>query len=269
MLLSHCPNCQHNNKPGEQFCASCGVPLNLKPCPVCGRVDDLKVTICTGCGAHFELFVPDPYADVADLPDLGAETVIPSLVPPPSSTMRPLPLIVVALVAAGIPLLWMYRNEMPVPKAWQPQQDVSVEAPAIPAEPVAPPSAPTSKPKALPTAPPTAPEPPHPAPPPFAPLPPATTIPVVPAIKTVDDTQPPAAVSEPPAASKPPHAVEPVSKAEVALPQSAPPAARPVAKPVVRSNFPTKQTPPPAAAPGSDCTEALAAVGLCDPKAGR
>lgn len=49
-----------------------------------------------------------------------------------------MPLIIVAIAAGGIPLLWLYRENIPVPKVWQPQlYNASQIAPAAP-----PPSAP-------------------------------------------------------------------------------------------------------------------------------
>jgi len=122
MLLIHCPNCQHDNTPGERFCAKCGVPLDLKPCPQCGKVDQLTARACSGCGAEFPPLV------VAHV-DEGIATAA----PPPSEpeplpatpesrpTQGALPLIIVAIVAGGIPLLWMNRAYIPLPKAWQVQ----------------------------------------------------------------------------------------------------------------------------------------------------
>lgn len=265
MLLSHCPNCQHDNKPGERFCASCGVPLDLKPCPVCGKVDDVKATICTGCGAHFPPIVAGRYPDDTGVaPDTVPGRTIPPLVPPPPSPMRPLPLIIVAVAAAGIPMLWLYRNAMPVPKAWQPAQTSGVEAPAFPPMPIGPVPAPTKKTEAPPAAQPAVAEPAQPSPAPaLIPLPPTVATPVA-------EAQRPAAaiVANPPAASAPSQKPADPPKAGAAVPRpSAPATARPVAKPAVRPAV-TPAKPPPAAvsAPGSECTEALAAVGLCDPK---
>jgi hypothetical protein len=220
MLLSHCPNCQHDNPPGERFCAACGVPLDLKPCPVCGKVDNIKATVCSGCGAHFPP-LPGPLSVETATPDRPHAKPAPPVVTPPTTTMRALPLIVVALAAGGIPLLWLYRNTMPVPKAWQAPtgSQVAVPAPTPPVrlEPVPPPQ-----------------------PPKAAPAP------------AVEEAAPPAP------------APKPVAKAG---------AARPAAKAAAKASDKIAPEPPPAqpakANQGAECTEALAAVGLCDPKAGK
>lgn len=221
MLLSHCPNCQHDNPPGERFCAACGVPLDLKPCPVCGKVDSIKATVCSGCGAHFPplpgvLLSSEP--GTTDKPHSKHSKPTPSVVTPPPTAMRALPLIIVALAAGGIPLLWLYRNTMPVPKAWQ---------------------APASSPATAPT--------PIPAPPvKQEPVPPSQPVQVAPAPVVEQAAAPP---------------TKPVAKAAAPVR----PASRPAAKPA--------DEPPPVApakaAQGTECTEALAAVGLCDPKAGK
>ena len=145
MLLIHCPNCQHDNTPGERFCAKCGVPLDLKPCPQCGKVDQLTARACSGCGAEFPPLV------VAHV-DEGIATAA----PPPSEpeplpatpesrpTQGALPLIIVAIVAGGIPLLWMNRAHIPLPKAWQvqgPNATGSAVSPVAPPEAASPPPA--------------------------------------------------------------------------------------------------------------------------------
>lgn len=218
MLLSHCPNCQHDNPPGERFCAACGVPLDLKPCPVCGKVDSIKATVCSGCGAHFPplpgVLSVEPGAP--DKPPHAKPT--PSVVTPPPTAMRALPLIIVALAAGGIPLLWLYRNTMPVPKAWQ---------------------APVSSPATVPTpvlAPPVKQE----------PVPPPQPVQVAPA---------------PAVEQAAPQPARPVAKAAAPV--------RPAPRPAANSADEPPPAPPAKAAQGTECTEALAAVGLCDPKAGK
>jgi hypothetical protein len=218
MLLSHCPNCQHDNKPGERFCAACGVPLDLKPCPVCGKVDNVKAMVCTGCGAHFPPLNATPSVlGPATIPH-ETEKPIPPVVSPPPNTIRAFPLIIIALAAGGIPLLWLFRNTMPVPKAWQ------ATPPAI----------------EVPTAPQTRLDP--------APVPAPTPTPAL------------IPLPARPVAAEPPPA--PVVAAE-----PAPAKPKPVAKPKPR---PAAASPQPAKSVGaSECTEALAAVGLCERKAAK
>lgn len=236
MLLSHCPNCQHDNPPGERFCAACGVPLDLKPCPVCGKVDNVKATVCTGCGAHFPALTSLLGGETsADAP--APASPIPPLVSPPLTTMRALPLIVVALAAGGIPLLWLYRNTMPVPKAWQ-AQPPGIEATAPQAPQIAPPTTTVSGQISL----------------------PANAAPQ-PSLVATPTQEPAVAVpAAPPVAEKPVAPVKPASKPAIKAPM-VPAAAKPAAPGAPAA--PTTAATAPAAA---ECTEALAAVGLCTPK---
>jgi hypothetical protein len=227
MLLSHCPNCQHDNPPGERFCAACGVPLDLKPCAVCGKVDNIKATVCTGCGAQFpDLSTLLGSEAKADAP--VAAKPIPPLVSPPPTTMRALPLIVVALAAGGIPLLWLYRNTMPVPKVWQAQP--STPEATVPA---------SQEPKLAPT---------------------TTTASgqISPSAGASAPSVPPSAPPTPLVTEKP----EPAAPAPADKPVAPP---KPASKPATKvSSTPT--APKPATTPAaSECTEALAAVGLCAP----
>lgn len=138
MLAIQCPSCQHKNTPGERFCEFCGVPLDLKPCPNCGKVDLVTARICAGCGEVFPHIALAPDRDAAEagspagnapgdvaLPPRRRPTYTNTVQAPPSGNEAPpsraLPLILVAIVAGGIPLLWMNRDRMPLPKAWQVQ----------------------------------------------------------------------------------------------------------------------------------------------------
>lgn len=232
MLLSHCPNCQHDNPPGERFCAACGVPLDLKPCPVCGKVDNIKATVCAGCGAHFPQLTGGSSVPEQSSPAAASHPrkPIPPVVSPPSSSIRAFPLIVIALAAGGIPILWLFRNIMPVPKAWQaPAPSIEVPATTLPPAHSGPAPAPT---------------------PALIPLPPPKAI----QPPMVQEAPPPAPAAVVP--TKPPVAARPVAPV------------RAVAKPVVTAP-PTPDAAKPAAPAAPECTEALAAVGLCDPKAAK
>jgi hypothetical protein len=124
ILLIQCPSCLHANTPGEYFCAACGVPLHLKPCPTCGKVDDAAAKTCSACGAAFPTLAPDQYVLADDVRHSSpVATARPADTPgtPPPLANRAWPLVIVALVAGGIPFLWMYRANMPLPKAWQVQ----------------------------------------------------------------------------------------------------------------------------------------------------
>ncbi len=147
ILLIQCPSCLHENSPGEHFCAVCGVPLHLKPCPKCGKVDDAAAKTCSACGATFPVLAQSQYvlSDDVRLPASDDVARHPEVPPAPSpSANRAWPLIIVALVAGGIPFLWMYRANMPLPKAWQvPGQNAagSAVAPASLPSVAAPPTA--------------------------------------------------------------------------------------------------------------------------------
>jgi ribosomal protein L40E len=49
-----CSFCQHANPPDAKFCNECGSPLNLEPCARCEAVNDVHATRCHGCGAELD-----------------------------------------------------------------------------------------------------------------------------------------------------------------------------------------------------------------------
>lgn len=136
MLAIQCPSCHHDNTPGDRFCAVCGVPLNLKPCPQCGKVDLVTTKVCAGCGATFPPITLTDSKEESGVPAINSGEAAPRIdqressrriAPPPVAaptarkevSTRAWPLILVAVAAGGIPLLWMNRDRMPLPKAWQ------------------------------------------------------------------------------------------------------------------------------------------------------
>jgi hypothetical protein len=48
-----CLFCSHFNPAGTRFCNDCGSPLNLRPCPQCGAIDNRTEKKCYKCSAEF------------------------------------------------------------------------------------------------------------------------------------------------------------------------------------------------------------------------
>jgi hypothetical protein len=219
MLTTQCSFCQCQNVPGARFCAECGSPLHLKVCAKCGKVGEVEATTCESCGTAFPKI---------DLIPLGTTPgVAPSPEPPPKASkpgIAPWPLIVMAIVAGGLPLLWVNRSYLPIPKTWQNSAPAPVEAVVVTEPPVAQAPAPVAM------------------PPESSPAPTPTADPVEPPVAPGDADQTGTALEANPGA-------EPVKTPSTET------AKRPAAsKPVKKAEAPRT------------CTEALAAMGLCDPR---
>jgi hypothetical protein len=208
------------------------VPLHLKLCPNCSKVDQVTAKVCAACGA---VFPPIALAPEAAAVDAAVRPRPPAA--PPAATNRAWPLILVALAAGGIPLLWMYRANMPLPKAWQlrqPTPAVSAVAPTPLAAPV--PAAPVAEPAAA-----------------------APVVAPVPAAASADQ---PATGRDADNAAKPEPAAKKPSPAHASRQRAVALRARPAAAkaaPAAKEAAPVPR----------ECTEAVAALGLCDPQQGK
>lgn len=132
MFATICSFCQHENQPGARFCAECGSPLHLKVCQACGKVSDVQSLNCESCGAVFpeiDMVAAAPRVTPGATPNGDP---VPAPAPPPR--LNPWPLIAVAAVAGGLPFLWIFRNDLPMPKTWQSraEQPQEVRAPVQP-----------------------------------------------------------------------------------------------------------------------------------------
>jgi hypothetical protein len=253
ILLIQCPSCQHANTPGERFCAVCGVPLHLKPCPKCGKVDDAAAKTCSACGTPFQTLGPDQYVLAADdrpaasggtarQPDMS--TTQPASLAPAN---RAWPLIIVALAAGGIPFLWMYRANMPLPKAWQAQGQNAAGSAVVPA--------PVQVPAAV-------------VPPTASAVVSATAMPatvLAPAPSNESKDQAPGGDVAQVVSNETSQANDklgPTAQAKTAPHRSPTVKPKPVAKPIAKPVPAGRE----AASPPRPCTEALAALDLCGPK---
>ena len=222
MLATKCSFCQHENLPGSRFCMKCGSPMHLKVCPnpQCGKVSDVTAEVCESCGQAFPKIALAPAR--AEAPTESKEQPKPPAATATGKSRIPAwPLVMMAIVAGGLPLLWANRAQLPTPKTWQVDSDPpkirAATGPAIPAQ--KPPSAP---PDAVPPAPPASVE---------------TAAPGVPAPGSASNAESPGNASS-----------------QVRQPTTG-----------KSSKKTTKKSRKKAEAP-RPCTEAVAALGLCDPK---
>ncbi len=119
MFAIQCSFCQHENVSGARFCAECGSPLHLRVCPNpdCGKVSDVNASRCEHCGTVL------PKIALAE-PGKPGEAIFPASVPKadlPATkpAIAAWPLIIVAITAGGLPLIWFNRGYLPAPKTWQ------------------------------------------------------------------------------------------------------------------------------------------------------
>ncbi len=72
-----CPYCDHLSPPDSKFCNECGAALHLQPCPHCGSVNDItKSSVCGRCHGDLQLLPGNSHADTQPADEE------PSLAPP-------------------------------------------------------------------------------------------------------------------------------------------------------------------------------------------
>lgn len=248
------PYCQHENKPGARFCADCGAPLHLKPCAKCGKVDDVTATVCSSCNTPFP---PIKLAEYGSMDAAQASPVLVKAIPAEveaatsttsgraekASTHGAMPLIIIALFAGGVPLLWMNRGQMPTP-GWQGSGGGNTGAAVNPLPQPTPPSA---------------------TPPPIN-LPPQAASVLLPAIQS---NSPAVAGPAPITTAAPAEPVTAAAPTQPIAPALAPPKARPKELPAKTEPKPGKTNKEVAASKSPrSCTDAVSALGLCEQTSG-
>jgi hypothetical protein len=212
MFATKCSFCQHDNTPGARFCADCGSPLHLQVCASCGKVSDVTAKACEFCQAVFPIQELSP-AEVTP-PDLAGRSRPTAVDTSRPQRMNALPLVIVAIVAGGLPLLWFSRDRIPMPKAWQTKAPDTIPAQPLTAAKPAP--TPIKSPVAavVPAAPVVA------APPTVAPPVPPPVVTPAPAVTAAVATEPkpaPVPAAVPPKPTKPAPPAEKCTEAVAAL----------------------------------------------------
>lgn len=219
-----CPFCQHQNKSGTRFCSNCGCSIHLTICPnpECGKISEVGAAKCAHCG--------QPFPNSSDASDgsggiagsdgnHGADS---AATVKENTRTAAWPLIMVAIVAGGLPLLWANRSLLPTPDPWK------GNAPE------------TTKPT-------------HVVPPTI----PLTSAPVTPAL--IPQATPTGPNAAPPSAGTSKASQTPTTTNNPAAASNNSPAKARNAQKKVRKAPVAKSTEPP-----RPCTEATAALGLCD-----
>lgn len=222
--------------------------LKICPNPQCGKISEVSVPVCEHCGQAFPKVEAAPETATVVPAASAAQGNPPGNVAGPTDKGKPrtaaLPLIMVAVVAGGLPLLWANRASLPTPKTWQgsapdatkvegaaPAPIGKMKPPVVPELTSAPTSAATQAP------------------------------PQAPADSVVPSSSSAAAPSSAVDQYKPTPTVAAEATKEVPeAPPQAGDASRKTAKKVAKTPSPKKKEPP------RPCTEATAALGLCDPK---
>lgn len=154
MFAVQCSFCQHENTPGARFCAECGSPLHLRVCPnpKCGKVSDVNAAQCEFCGTPFpKIPLAEAGGGAATPPSSDRDQVEPLGEDKPGTAEKSptaaWPLIAVAIVAGGLPLLWFNRASLPTPRTWQnsPEVERLIAPPVLPPA-VTPAASPTASP---------------------------------------------------------------------------------------------------------------------------
>jgi len=104
--LTLCQYCEHANPADAKFCAGCGAPLHLIPCPLCGAVNQKTSKTCYHCHGELrestEILLASAPASASEEAAGNAESAaMPSpYVPRPVSSQRQ-PIVVVAIILAA------------------------------------------------------------------------------------------------------------------------------------------------------------------------
>lgn len=212
--------------------------MHLKVCPnpQCGKVSDVSTAVCESCGETFpRITLVSPGTASAEAPAGSPQQgTAPTAAEEGKPRVPAWPLVMMAIVAGGLPLLWANRAQLPTPKTWQVNP-----ADAAKTGGTSPGSVALTPPPAV----------------------SAQTPPPAPAANTAPPPLPPAPVQAAAPSEADPGSPGPsADTADDTKNQARRQATGETAKKAAKAP-PAKKTEPP-----RPCTEAVAALGLCDPK---
>lgn len=255
MTTNQCPFCNHENLADEKFCSTCGSVVNLVPCPNCDAVNEKTATTCYRCHTEFKPSAADalgaPKQKIQDAVLAGADPPVAKAARSKGQSLVVGGIVMIAVAVAFYFAYWQ-RTELPA------SGNTGIEATSSSAPAVAPVAKAgiggiSKKPDASPGSPASAPAGGNSGAPEGKPAVAAEPAPVV-------ESPAPVAAAPQPIEAPPPAAAAPAPVVAAPAPEQFPspkPGPRPSRHSAAGGLDGGRSKPP------AQCTEAIAALGLC------
>lgn len=115
--LTLCQYCEHANPADAKFCAGCGAPLHLIPCPHCGAVNQKTSKTCYQCHGELrestEILLANAPANASEEAANDAESAAlpsPYTPPPPPRQRQPVFVVVIIFLAFTVAAYFAYQQ---------------------------------------------------------------------------------------------------------------------------------------------------------------
>lgn len=119
--LTLCQYCEHANPADAKFCAGCGAPLHLIPCPLCGAVNQKTSKTCYQCHGQLrestEILLADVPASASEEAAGDAQSgamLSPYLSPPPAPQRQPIAVVAIVLASFSAAAYFAYQQRSTV-----------------------------------------------------------------------------------------------------------------------------------------------------------
>ena len=115
--LTLCQYCEHANPADAKFCAGCGAPLHLIPCPLCGAVNQKTSKTCYQCHGELrestEILLAGAPASASEEAAGDAKSAAmpsPYISQPPATQRQPIVVVGIILVAFAAAAYFAYQQ---------------------------------------------------------------------------------------------------------------------------------------------------------------
>ena len=116
--LTLCQYCEHANPEDAKFCAGCGAPLHLIPCPHCGSVNQKTSKTCYQCHGELrestEILLANTPASPSEVAAGNAQSVATTSYPyvptPPTRQRQPIYVVAIIFVAFAAAAYFAYQQ---------------------------------------------------------------------------------------------------------------------------------------------------------------
>ena len=114
--MTLCQYCERLNHADARFCVGCGAQMHLVPCPTCGAVNDKTAKSCYQCHGELrettEILVQRLPAAAPDAIDAAAAKATPTDTPPSARQRQPLFVVLIIFAAFTSAAFFAYRQRI-------------------------------------------------------------------------------------------------------------------------------------------------------------